>query len=168
MSSDLARLTHMCEQNTQSISDLKEDMISLESKCDSYATDIQNINEKLVGMEIQVETLENKNSTPELNNSIKQINYLHTIMINQAKSLKKGQVKQEAYNQRSNFIFSGVPEKRGEDCVREIDRIIYQHMGLRNAWEQIDKSRRLEKIPPRSYATHHREIQNSQRYGDNF
>ena len=47
---------------------------------------------------------------------------------------------------RSNLIFSGVPEKRGEDCVREIDRIIYQHMGLRNAWEQIDKSHRLGKF----------------------
>ena len=119
VSSDLARLTNMCEQNTQRISDLKENMNSLESKCDSYATDIRNINENLVGMEIQVETLDKKNLTPELNNSIKQINYLHTIMINQTKSLKKGQVKQEAYSQRSNFIFNGVPEKRGEDCVRD-------------------------------------------------
>ena len=68
---------------------------------------------------------------------------MQAIICAQVKLVKQEARNNTAYSQRHNLIFEKVPENKDEDSKYLISHLIETHLGLKGAFNQIDKAHRM-------------------------
>ena len=131
---------------------------SLMNKLNEVQGDINKLSQKVDTIEQQ--SNENKNNINENKAEIEElkrsIEFAHseiselkkikpvsdTPFVGMTKTQRKELDKQKAYSSRHNIIYEGVRYERNEDCVRKIDIINSDYLGLPGARYEIDKAHR--------------------------
>ena len=115
----------------------------VEEKASNNAKSIAELETKFSALEVEVDCMKSSIKIKETNNSVEQVNQLHSVLVNQYKTVRKETLKLKEYTQRHNLLFLGLQENKGEDCARMMNYFILHEMGLPNAFQHIDKAHRL-------------------------